>query len=626
MEGLGDMSAGVPQGRDPRTSNPFLAFLERVDMGFCVVELVRDDAGRAVDHRIVYANPGFELHTGLVDVEGKRATELVSDLEASWHEAYAEVAASGAPLRFERYSAALQRWFDVFVAPFGEDSRQVAVLFNDITAKKRVERELAEGNHERAQLLELLQTILDNAPGTLWAKDAEGRLLLTNTHLEWLLGVCRQELRGKNAYDLFPKEAADVVQANDTRAAAGEVLLAEETVPTPHGPRTYLSSKFPVTGPATLPAVVAGFSVDITERKHAEEQLRRSEARLRTIIETNVIGVTFWSDSGRLTFANDALLGMLGASREEVEAGELDWRRLTPPEHAARDADFLVGLRQHGTAPPFEKEFFRKDGSRVPVLIAAAAFPDDVHSGVAFVVDLTAQKRTQLALQEQIAFEERLVGIVGHDLRNPLSSSKLHLALLLRSTDLPAAARQRLQRLAEVLQVMERIVNDLLDLARIRADKGLPIQTAPFCLSELCQYLVEEAGALFPEALFRFEVPGRVMGSWDRTRLSQAVMNLLVNAVKHGEPGRPIQVRVSADGDSTSVAVHNFGRAIPAGRLATLFDPYVQGDSANTSMGLGLGLYIVREIARAHGGDVRAESSEEAGTTFTLTVPRAPVP
>jgi PAS domain S-box-containing protein len=618
MEGLGDTPWGG--GRAPAgagADDPYRQFLESVALGFCLVELVRDSAGRAVDHRIVDANAAFGRHTGLADACGRLATELAPDIEETWHALYAEVADSRAPRRVESFSHALGRWFDVFVAPFGTDADRVAVLFHDVTAEKQAAAEAQARSREHAQLLELVQALFDNAPGALWAKDAEGRLLLTNTHLEWLLGHERGALRGKSGYDLFPKEAADVLHAHDMRAAAGEVVLrAEETIPTPRGMRTYLSNKFPVRGPPELPAVVAGVSVDITERKQAEEQLQRSEARLRTVIETGVIGVLFWHVGGRITFANDSLLRMLGLTREE--AGALDWRGLTPREHRAQD-DALVRRLGEGEPVTFEKEYLHADGSRVPVLVAASPFPDAPESGVAFVVDLTEQKRVHAELEEQIAFEERLVGVVGHDLRNPLSSAKLHLNLVLRDAGLPAAARGRLQRLQDVLGVMERIVGDLLDLARIRAGRGLPIDPTPLDLSELCAHLAEEAVALFPEAAVQVDAPVPVTGSWDRTRLSQAVMNLLTNAIKHGTAGQPVRLGVRLDGDRAQVSVHNAGAPIPPAQLATLFDAYARGEA---STGLGLGLYIVREIARAHGGDVRAESSQEAGTTFTLTVPR----
>ncbi len=576
-----------------------------------------------MDHRFVDTNSAYERQTGLVDAVGKTAREMVPDIEESWHSLYAEVADSGTPRRFELHSLALGRWFDVFVAPFGEGSSRIALLFSDVTAKKRAELELEARAQEHSRMIAIFQALFDNAPGAIWAKDAEGRLLLTNDHLERLLGVPRAQLRGKSGYDLFPTVLADAIRDHDARAAAGEVLHAEETVPTPQGVRTYLSNKFPVRGTAEMPAVVAGVSIDITERKRAEEQLHRSEERLRTVLETNVIGVMAWNATGGITFANHAVLRMLGASREEVEAGGLDWTLLTPPARAGLGADFLEVVRGGGTAAPYEKSLFRKDGSRVPVLIACAAFPDDPTSGVAFVVDLTEQKRTQSALEERIAFEERLVGIVGHDLRNPLSTAKLQLALMLRAADLPAPTRQRLQRLADVLGRMERIVADLLDLARIRAGKGLPIQPTPLSLTELCRHLVDEAEALFPDATFVVEGQGQVMGAWDRDRLSQLLMNLLTNAVKHGARDRPIHVRIASEGDRATVSVHNFGGAISPNRLETLFDPYRQGEDANAATGLGLGLYIVKEIARAHGGDVRVESSERDGTTFTLTVPLA---
>ena len=138
--------------------------------------------------------------------------------------------------------------------------------------------------------------------------------------------------------------------------------------------------------------------MDITERK-------RTEGRFRRLVDSNVQGVIFWTTEGGIIGANDAFLRMVGATREDLLAGRVGWAEMTPPEYADPDRRSLEELAAKGVCTPFEKEFIRKDGSRVPVLIGAARFEDSPEEGVSFVLDITERKRAEAALRER---EEQL--------------------------------------------------------------------------------------------------------------------------------------------------------------------------------------------------------------------------
>src|SRR5262249_8721906 len=148
---------------------------------------------------------------------------------------------------------------------------------------------------------------------------------------------------------------------------------------------------------------VVGTNVDITERKRAEEALRGSEAKIRRLVDSNIIGIFVWDFEGRILEANDAFLHMVGYDQEDLVAGRIRWTDLTPPEWRDRDARLLQEHRLSGILQPFEKEYFRKDGSRVPVLIGVATFEEGGDQGVAFVLDLTERKRAEEALRESEA-------------------------------------------------------------------------------------------------------------------------------------------------------------------------------------------------------------------------------
>ena len=140
---------------------------------------------------------------------------------------------------------------------------------------------------------------------------------------------------------------------------------------------------------------------DITERKRTEQALRESEAKIRRLVDANIIGIVIWDFEGRVIEANDAFLRMVGYDREDLVSGRIRWTELTPPEWLDRDARrWLPELKVTGSVQPFEKEYFRKDGSRVPVLIGAATFEEGGNQGVAFVLDLTERKRAEEALKD----------------------------------------------------------------------------------------------------------------------------------------------------------------------------------------------------------------------------------
>ncbi|MBD3880193.1 PAS domain S-box protein [Phormidium tenue FACHB-886] len=152
------------------------------------------------------------------------------------------------------------------------------------------------------------------------------------------------------------------------------------------------------------PIWMGGVGIDITERKQSEERLRQSDLRFRRLVMSNVIGCMFWDTEGRILDANDAFLQTVGYSRAELEAGQLNWQAMTPSEQLSDSHDSIATMQNIGTAPPLEKEYIRKDGSRVPVLLGGVMFEDVQDRGVSFVLDLSDRKQAESALRQS---EER---------------------------------------------------------------------------------------------------------------------------------------------------------------------------------------------------------------------------
>ncbi|MGW8369466.1 MAG: sensor histidine kinase, partial [Gammaproteobacteria bacterium] len=218
------------------------------------------------------------------------------------------------------------------------------------------------------------------------------------------------------------------------------------------------------------------------------------------------------------------------------------------------------------------------------------------------------------------------VGVLGHDLRDPLNSAVS--ANELQRISPEQGVRKRAN--AAVDRNLNRIggmIGYLLDFARTRLGGQLPINPTPVDMAQLCHEVTQSVGLTSPAREVRVECSGELSGHWDALRIKQAVTNLLRNAISYGEEREVITLTVDARADDITISVHNVGAPIPSEQIPTLFDPLTRGTFEPKSGrapddSLGLGLYIVSEVAEAHGGDVSVDSSAAEGTTFTLRLPK----
>ncbi|WP_243337136.1 sensor histidine kinase [Anaeromyxobacter soli] len=238
-------------------------------------------------------------------------------------------------------------------------------------------------------------------------------------------------------------------------------------------------------------------------------------------------------------------------------------------------------------------------------------------------LDQAISDSVEYFVEERERIRERFIGVLGHDLRSPLSAILMSADHMLRSGRLAPGLDRAAGRIARNAERMSRMVRDLLDLSRGRLGDGIPVDTTTRVdLGEVCHAAVEDAILTNPDREIILNASGDLWGQWDRDRAFQAVGNLLANALNYGEG--PVVVTAACASEGAVVQVTNHGEPITEDRLLRLFDPFQRGEAgAGNREGLGLGLYIVSEIMRAHGGTVAVSSSREAGTTFTLTWPRS---
>lgn len=231
-------------------------------------------------------------------------------------------------------------------------------------------------------------------------------------------------------------------------------------------------------------------------------------------------------------------------------------------------------------------------------------------------------------LEETVRANELFAAVLAHDLQNPLGAimTAAQLLLMRHEGESSGAGTRDTKPLSRILssgQRMSRMIEQLLDFSRARTGGGIRVQPRESDLGELVEQALSELELANPDWKTTCETIGDPRGSWDSDRLLQVISNLVANAGQHGSPAKPVALRLDGSSpDSVRLEVHNDG-AIPEALLPQLFDPFRKSrDRRSPSRGLGLGLYIVREIVRAHGGAVQVSSSEAAGTTFSVVLPR----
>jgi signal transduction histidine kinase len=308
--------------------------------------------------------------------------------------------------------------------------------------------------------------------------------------------------------------------------------------------------------------------------------------------------------------------------------------------HASRDprmahhpAPKLYGVESYIAVP-----LYRRDGSHFGVLCALDSLPAvlgaeklEVFRHMAELVghqleqqDALGERDAQLlGAKETAKLREQLLGIVSHDLRNPLSTITLTSAALLRRTGLDDRTRTGLGRILTAADRAHRLIRDLLDFTQVRTGRALPVRPAPMDLAALAAQVVDEVQPEAPGRRLELHCAGDARGRWDPDRMGQVLTNLLTNAVQYSPPDSRVRVEVEGEPEGVVLRVSNGGAPIPAHALPTLFEPMSRGTAAGGERrSVGLGLFIVEQVVRAHGGAVAVHSAEGEGTTFTVRLPR----
>jgi PAS domain S-box-containing protein len=373
-------------------------------------------------------------------------------------------------------------------------------------------------------------------------------------------------------------------------------------------------------------------------RARAEaEQLRDRLAAERTLLESVLqqlpVGVVIAEPGGRLVRGSAALEAIWGHPfvPSESISEYIAYQGLHPDgrPYAPEEWPLARSLLHGETVVREPVTLIHPDGSRHQIDLSSTLVRDAAGRPVAGVVvstDVTQHHELQEALRREGDVREKLLGIVSHDLRNPLQAISTASHLLLGSpASLSAPQLKWVMRIRTSVQRMDRLIRDLLDFVRIRQGGTLPIQRQPVCLEEVGRTAVDELQAAHPRRQLLLEARGETRGEWDPERLMQLLGNLLSNALSHGAEEAPIVVRVAGESAHVVLEVVNQGTPIPPRLLPRIFEPFTRAsEGSNALKGVGLGLFIVHEIVAAHGGHIDVSSSAEVGTVFRVRLPRVP--
>lgn len=661
----------------------YRTLFESIDQSFCLCEMLFDENGEPIDYRILEVNPVFESMTGLQDVVGKTARELVPDLEADWFEIYGRVVRTGESVRFENQAAAMNQWFDVNAFRVGEpQNHQFALLFTNISERKRAEAFLqrsAEMDAFRVSLNDALRLLADPIEIQATASRVLGEYLGANrvTYFE----VCSDDYVVERDY----VNGAVALAGRYPIASFGSTLIAEycagRTVvvsnvaddPSLSSEQKFAYASIQIAAHIGIPLIkqdkfVAGLAIhaveprlwtpeEVTlaeevaertwaavERARAEAALRDSEELKQRILESSKDCIAVLTLNSEIIYISTGGLRLLEIADPTLvlNACWLDFWQGDDYENAK----IAIAAAKAGNTGQFQGFLSTRKGTPKwwdSIITPVRNTAGQVTQLVAISRDITKQKqaeteRERLLVQEQIAREaadranhvkDEFLAVLSHELRSPLNPI-LGWSKLLQQGKLDAAkTATALATIERNAQLQVQLIDDLLDISRILRGK-LSLTVTSVDLNRVITEALEtvrlaaEAKAIQIQVLTSSDV-GVVIG--DAGRLQQVVWNLLSNAVKFTPHRGQITVTLSSDQSHAQIQVSDTGKGIRADFLPYVFEHFRQEDGATTRKfgGLGLGLAIVQQIVELHGGTVAVDSpGEDQGATFTVGIPLAP--
>jgi PAS domain S-box-containing protein len=360
----------------------------------------------------------------------------------------------------------------------------------------------------------------------------------------------------------------------------------------------------------------------------SQAELRESEMRYRLATLATSDAIWDWDIGSGQVHWSENIYRLTGRAPGEVPSALDWWAGQVHPEDRERVVRSLRAAVEGGEAHWSEEyRFQRADSSYMFVNDRGYVVRNERGQAVRMVgalQDVTDHKLAEQEARRRAEFEQHLIGIVSHDLRNPLNAILMATTLLLKQEGLDEPRRRSLERILSSARRATRMLSDLLDFTQARLGGALPVKPHAMDLHELTRQVVEEVQLAHPDQHIVLEQHGDGRGEWDGDRLAQLITNLVNNALTYGQEHCAVRVRTLGRPDAVLLSVHNMGAPIPSELMPQLFQPLQRGNGKGMRGGhsIGLGLFIVRHIVDAHGGSISLDSTQENGTTFTVSLPR----
>ncbi len=605
-----------------------MLFSEMVS-GFALHEVICDDKGVPCDFRYLAVNPAFEKLTGLRanDIIGKTLREILSETESTWIDELGKVATTGESFHREMFHPQIERFFDVVA--FSPRPGQFAVTFTDVTDRKKAEKELHKNEA-------LFRAVIENMPASFFMKDLEGRYLYANQEFLERHGKTSADVIGKTAFDFAPATMAGRYADLDRHVLeSGQIQQNEFELDCLDGKtRVIIGVKFPIRDDNGEISGLAGYGIDISDRKAAEKALAESERRYRNLIESSPLPIVVHEDN-QAVFVNTRAAEMFGGQSPSDFEGLSILDFVDPPyreQVEQRAADFYEGRIDFSID---EFPLVRLDGTPFIAEVASSSIEFEGRSAVQIILnDVTARKTAEQAarqLQDELAHVSR-VSVMGemaagfaHELNQPLAAISNYSIGALRRMRSVGMSQPDVERVLELVTDQARRAGQI--IRRIRRFLTKEEQSRePVDLNDAIR---ETVGLLNGEALkhqvnieMKLQEPlPTVQG--DVLQIEQLILNLARNGIEAmGESDltpRDLVIETAADAEGgVRVSFIDSGPGLGPAAIEHLFDPFYTTKTG----GMGMGLTICRSIVQDHHGTLKAHPRETRGAVFEFTLPR----
>lgn len=622
------------------------ALFENAPASICIL--------RGPDHVFELTNPAYQRLVGLGrPLVGLPVREALPEVvEQGFLELLDEVYRSGTPFLGNEVPIRLDRrgdgtLEDAFLyqlyQPVRDASGQVVgidVFGFDVTEQVRARHRLEALAQQLRQSEEHLLRVAQASGTGIWEMDTATGTLVTDARFRELFGLAPDEPfpLEKGLSIIHPEDRPRVERALRAALAGengGRYHAEYRTVRTPEGRWRWVEARGHADfGPDGKPVRILGTGVDITARKQVEAE---REVLLEALAAQPSLNVCVLRGP-RFVFemANAVYLEQIAGGRDIL--GKPLFEALPELSSQGIGTHFtrLLETGQPYVGREVPSRFSRADGTQGEGFFHLVHQPirsrDGVYDSILCIgQDVTGMVRARkeaerlMALEkERTSFEQQLIGIVSHDLRNPVSAIMMGASTLLRRPDVEERQRRTAERILVSAGRANRMIHDLLDFTQARLGGGLRVKRVPGDFHAILRQVVEESQVSNPGRVLRLVQTGSGEGAWDGDRLAQLMSNLLSNAVHYSPPDSPVNIEMRGEPGELVLTVHNSGAPIRPEVLPHLFQPMQRGvEEVSGVRSVGLGLYIVDQVVRAHGGSVEVASTAEAGTTFTVRLPRA---